>query len=70
MGTREVLATGPEWVQELAKDIERTANANDLACVFRTVDTDEGPVVSILMKERPAPTTQPYPIVVPTNKVA
>ena len=71
MSRKEVLVEGPKWVQRLAARVESEANANDLRCLFRTIQTPEGPAVSILMmpakktditlQEGRVPETKRYP---------
>lgn len=49
MAKHEILVDGPEWMQNMAEATERAANTNNLRCVFRTITTSEGPVVTILL---------------------
>lgn len=71
MSRKEVLVEGPKWVQRIAARVESEANSNDLRCLFRTIQTPQGPAVSILMipapvsditvQEDEAPATKRYP---------
>lgn len=71
MSRKEILVEGPKWMQRLAQRVESEANANDLRCVFRTIQTPHGPAVSLIMMPAPkttmvvqeerAPETKRYP---------
>lgn len=39
----------PLWVQRVAHTVNSAAEANGLRLAFRQVDTDDGPVLSILL---------------------
>lgn len=47
MSNNEKPVQGPEWIEELARSIERLANSNGLLCVFHTRNTPNGPVVAL-----------------------
>lgn len=53
MSRKEVLVQGPKWMQRLAHRVESEANANDLRCVFRTIQTPLGLAACVVMMPAP-----------------
>lgn len=47
MSNNEKPVQGPEWIEELARAVERLANSNGLLCVFHARNTSNGPVVAL-----------------------